>query len=255
VVGFDVLNEPHWGSASTTTFEPNKLQPFYERVIREVRSVTPWLVFAEPSSLRNIGFGTRLSPFDGPDVVYAPHMYDPLAEGNGSFDPARRDGLIGLGGELRVEADALGAALWIGEYGGRASDPQIAVYMDATYDAAAGAFAGSAHWSYDRGGGYGLLDEAGQEVTALVDAVVRPYPERIAGTPVSWHYDDAARVLSAGWEPDANFAAPTVIVAPTRVYPTGVAVQCDGCTAEVFGAEVHAVATTGEHATITVAPL
>ncbi|MBS1122267.1 MAG: glycoside hydrolase family 5 protein [Deltaproteobacteria bacterium] len=254
VIGFDPLNEPQWGTAPVASFERELLQPFYSDVIRQVRSVAPWVAFVEPAASRNLGLATHLQPFDEADVVYAPHLYDSMAETGAGFDPARRDLLLGVGGELRAEADQLGAALWIGEYGGQGSDPQIGAYMDAAYDSAAAGFASSMLWSFDRGGGYGLLDEQGNEVAPLVDAVARPYPARVAGDPISWDYDDASRALHVSWRPDPAVTAPTVIVVPARVYPTGVTVDCGGCEALQVDGELRLSAPPGDPATITVLP-
>ena len=239
VIGFDPINEPSWGSYAIATFERDRLQPFYDEVVAAVRAAAPgWVAFLEPASSRNFGLPTSLLPFSYPDVVYAPHLYDAQAEQTGGFDPARAPDLVADGANLRAEADLLGAALWIGEYGGQGADPNIAAYMDAGYDAAAAGLGGSMLWSYDHGGGYALLDADGNEVTPLVDAVVRPYPARVAGTPTAWIYDEAARELRITWLPDSSVAAPTVIIAPARVYPNGVAVECGGCTVEIAGDEV-----------------
>ena len=62
VIGFDPINEPHWGSASLFSFEEKLLAPFYDEVVRAVREAAPgWIAFLEPSSSRNIGFGTGFS--------------------------------------------------------------------------------------------------------------------------------------------------------------------------------------------------
>lgn len=246
IIGFDPLNEPHWGTHGVATFEVEALQPFYDRVIAAVRAEAPWVVFAEPSSARNAGFGTQLAPFAVPDVVYAPHMYDPMAEVTGAFDDARRAALLATAADLAGEAARLGVPLWIGEYGGIATSTAIGAYMDAAYDGAAAAFAGSTYWSYDRGGGYGLLDDAGDEIAALVDAVARPYPAAIAGEPLAWRYDEDARALEVSWRPDPAVAAPTVLIAPARAYPDGVDVTCAGCAVERAGDEIRIRTTAAE---------
>ncbi|HEY8088944.1 MAG TPA: cellulase family glycosylhydrolase, partial [Polyangiaceae bacterium] len=41
VIGFDVMNEPYWGSHGIQVFEPEVLQPFYEKVVPVVRSAAP----------------------------------------------------------------------------------------------------------------------------------------------------------------------------------------------------------------------
>lgn len=239
VIGFDPMNEPHWGTHAVTTFEVEQLQPFYARIITAVRAEAPgWTVFAEPASSRNLGLASKLAPFDVPNVVYAPHMYDQTAELSGEFDAARRDALLSVAEDLSADAQRLGVPLWIGEYGGIATSPQISAYMDAAYDGAAAHLAGTMYWAFDRGGGYSMLDNNGEGVPSLLDAIVRPYPERIAGDPIVWEYDESTRTLTVSWRPDASIHAPTVIVAPERVYPDGVSVTCDGCTAVVRGDEI-----------------
>lgn len=254
IIGIDPMNEPHWGTQPVPSFEVDTLQPLYMRVVDAVRAHAPaWLVFAEPSASRNLGLPSRLAPFDIEGVIYAPHMYDATAELSGEFDDSRREKLLSTAMDLRVDADRLGLPLWIGEYGGIGTSPQIGAYMDAAYDGAAAAFGSTMYWAFDRGGGYAMLDDAGNEVTPLIDAIVRPYPERIAGTPIAWDYDETTRTLRVTWEPDTSITAPTVVVAPARVYPTGVAVACEGCTGVAHGDEIH-VTSAAARATITIAP-
>jgi len=193
VIGFEVLNEPHWGSASVWSFERERLQPFYAEVVAAVREAAPgWLAFLEPASSRNLAIPTSLEPFASAGIeraVYAPHSYDATAEGGGGFDLARRAALTENLAALAREAQTLGAALWIGEYGGVSDDPGIAAYMDASYDGAAAVAASTIYWDYTKGG-YGVLDKQGQEQKALLEILVRPYPERVAGL--------AAVILAAG---------------------------------------------------------
>lgn len=235
VIGFDAINEPHWGSYDLFTFERDRLQPFYDRDVAAVRAVAPgWVAFLEPGGSRNIGIPTTLAPFGYPDVMYAPHAYDSSAEQGQGFDDARRQAYLDNVTALRAEADALGTGLWIGEYGGLGADPGIAAYMDAAYDAAGAVAASSMYWAYSKGGGYSPLDASGAEVAPLVGAIVRPYPSRIAGDPVGWTHDTAARTLTVRYRPDDRITAPTEIVVPARVSaaPT---VSCTGCTSERRG--------------------
>jgi endoglycosylceramidase len=62
IVGFDPINEPHWGTYPVAMFEVDRLQPFYRRVVDAVRPRAPWILFAEPASSRNLGFATKLAP-------------------------------------------------------------------------------------------------------------------------------------------------------------------------------------------------
>lgn len=242
VIGFDVINEPHWGSHDLFSFERDRLQAFYDRDVGAVRAVAPhWVAFLEPAASRNFGIPTTLAPFDYPDVVYAPHAYDSAAEQAQGFDPARRQAFIDNIAALRAEAEGLGAALWIGEYGGLGTDPGIGAYLDAAYDGAAAVAASSMYWEYSRGGGYAPLAADGTEVTAITDAIVRPYPARIAGAPVSWTHDEVGRTLTLRYQPDLRIAAPTELIVPPRI-STAPRVRCRGCRAEVVGDVVRVTA-------------
>jgi endoglycosylceramidase len=234
VIGFDPINEPFWGTYPFSTFEADRLAPFYGEVTNAVRSVAPgWLVFAEPSASRNLGFTTGFPklPFDG--VVYAPHAYDPSAESGSGFDPDHRLSMLQKISDMRDEATAMGASLFLGEYGGNASQPGITAYMSAAYDGAGAVGASTTYWAYDKkDDGYGLLKADGSEKKELADVLTRPYPERVAGRLLSYGFDPSMHTATISWEPDASVDAPTEIVVPARLFPAGVTVDCGGCTVE-----------------------
>lgn len=239
VIGIDPMNEPFWGSTGPSTFEQEDLGPLYERIIPAVRESAPdWVAFLEPGASRNLGFATSLEPFSFSDIVYSPHSYDSLAEGGEGFDDERREALVSNYDLFRQEAEWLDAALWIGEYGGIATDPGIVEYMDAQYDGAGAVSAGTCYWTYTASEGYGMLDPEGNEKPALMDTLVRPYPARVAGAPIAYRFDEGTRVFSLEYEPDDDISAPTEIVVPTRVYPAGVEVDCGGCSFESAGGRV-----------------
>jgi endoglycosylceramidase len=235
IIGFDVMNEPYWGSQGPATFEEGSLAELYLEVVPAVRASAPaWIAFLEPAASRNLGLRTSLPAFPFGDVVYSPHSYDALAEGGDGFSLERRDAIVTNYDLFRQEAGWLDAALWIGEYGGVAADAGIAEYMDAQYDGAAAVGAGMSYWHYSKDGGYGLLEADGSEKPALLDAIVRPYPERVAGDLVDFAYDEDTRVFTARYLPLAS-AALTEIIAPLRAYPNGFEVECGGCDYAVSG--------------------
>ena len=238
VVGFDLMNEPYWGSYAILDFEQDLLEPMYERVVPAVRSAAPgWVAFIEPSSSRNIGGTTGLTRPSFGNFVYAPHSYDRNAESGNGFDPADRGPVIANLAALAQEATDLGGALWIGEYGGTATEPGIVDYMTAQYDGAGAVAASSMYWDYSKGG-YGILDADGNEAQPLVDTLVRPYPERVAGDPVSWSFDQASSTFTLTYRADPSVAAATVVSVPPRVYPSGYSVDCGGCASSVQGSSL-----------------
>jgi endoglycosylceramidase len=256
VVGFDVTNEPYWGSAQVAYFEPTLLGPFYEKMVPIVRSAAPgWVAFLEPSAARNLGLATRLPVPTFANYAYAPHSYDRTAETTGIFPPADVSLVTSNIAALAGEAKALGGALWIGEYGGVADDPAIAAYMTANYDGA-GAVAGSTMiWDYSKGG-YGLLNVDGSEAQPLVDSVVRPYPERVAGDPIAWSFDASTSTFTMSYHPSASVTAPTIVNVPARIWPQGYAVDCGGCVAtRATGSLTISAPPAGDPAVVTLSPL
>ncbi|MCU1277471.1 MAG: Endoglycoceramidase [bacterium] len=230
VIGFDVLNEPEWGSYSIFDFEHDRLTPLYDKVVATVRAAAPgWVAFLEPSSSRNAGIASGLTAFEFSNVMYAPHSYDQSAEGGGGFDPAHRQQILDNVDKLAGEAHALHAGLWIGEYGGVATAPGIVEYMTAQYDAAGRVAGSTMYWAYDKSDGYALLNPDGSEKTTLLDTLVRPYPERVAGDPISYAFDAATSTFTLAYAPDASAKLPTEIVVPDRAYPNGYQVECGGC--------------------------
>lgn len=228
VVGFDPMNEPHWGSESLFAYEETRLTPLYARVVGAVREAAPaWVAFLEPGSSRNLGSPTKLPKPDYAEVVYAPHAYDSQAESAMGFDPSHRAAILRNVALLADEARALGAALWIGEYGGPPASG-IDAYMRADLDAFDANAAGATYWDYSKGG-YGLLADDGRERRDVLDVITRPYPARVAGDGLAWSWDEAARALTVTYAPLAYVHAPTIVSVPSARRP--VTVECDGCVA------------------------
>ena len=256
IVGFEVINEPHWGSHDIYSFGAKRLQPMYDRVVKAVRSEAPgWVAFLEPSVGRNMGIALSLKPFSYPHTVYAPHNYDVQAEQGKGFDPSSRKFLTDKILSLSKEAVYLRSALWIGEYGGNQDRPGITEYMDAQYDGAAAVAASTIYWAYDRDNGYGPLYPDGTEKKKLLAVLIRPYPARVAGDPLSYHYEEKTRTFTVTYHARPQVKAPTQIIAPARVYPDGYRVLCSGCKYSKRGDELTiSVPPTGSPAMVIVKP-
>jgi len=153
---------------------------------------------------------------------------------------------------LQDEATALGAALWIGEYGGYGSGLQS--YMDAEYTGAGRVAAGQMYWSDDLGGDYSTLNADGSEKTELLDVIVRPFPARVAGDPIAWSFDEPTSTFTFRYRPDAGVSAPTEISVPSRRYPSGYRATCDGCSIENRGARAVVTSTSADEVTVTIVP-
>jgi hypothetical protein len=133
--------------------------------------------------------------------------------------------------------------------------PGITDYMDAEYAAFAAVAAGTTYWSYSKGGSYSVLDENGVEKKTLLAALVRPWPERVAGAPVSYGFDASTGTFTLTYQPDPAIGAPTVIRVPERAYPNGYKVECGGCTTERAPGELRVVKPqAGASVTVTLHP-
>lgn len=254
VIGFDVLNEPAWGTYPIFQFERDRLGPLYGSVVETVRRAAPdWVAFLEPGGSRNVGIATGfIAPFPFPNVMYSPHSYDASAESGNGFDPTHRAKILESVGELAGEAQALNAGLWIGEYGGMTSTAGITDYMTAQYDAAGMFAGGTMYWSFSSGD-YGMIGDDGLAKPVLLDVLVRPYPELVAGDPISYAFDPASSTFTFAYTPDRGAVLPTELVVPDRVYPHGYRVDCGGCTFEMQPGRL--VIDTPGDSTITLAPM
>jgi hypothetical protein len=83
------------------------------------------------------------------------------------------------------------------------------------------------YWAYDRDDGYGLLRSDGSEKSTLLDAVVRPFPMRVAGDPIAYAFEAQSLTFSLTWIPRGSGV--TEISVPERALANGYRASCDGC--------------------------
>ena len=157
VIGFDVLNEPNWGSYPIFTFERDRLAPLYDQVVPP--SERPHRTGSRSSSRRRAATSASRPPCRSrrfPTCVRAALVRRHGRERR-RLRSAHRQLILDNVADLAGEATRLGAGLWIGEYGGIAANPGIVDYMAAQYDAAGAVAASTMYWAYDKSDGYGLL--------------------------------------------------------------------------------------------------
>jgi endoglycosylceramidase len=239
VLGYDLFNEPWPANAST-----QELGAFYARVIAAIRTVDRrHLIFYEPFVLFNFGAQTKLPKFSDPQLGMSFHDY---CQANPATDAAA----CATDEQLPV-ANAVARSL-------ATRDALVETEFGATDDLADlgrvksiadGRGISWIEWSYcgchDPTGTIppsveGLVSDPALPATgvnvnrAKLDVLSEPYPQRTAGTPERYSYDEnthtmlyAYTVLSPGGH---RFTAGscTAIVVPAIQYPTGYTVTVDG---------------------------
>jgi len=248
VIGFDLMDEPHPGSdldpiellckdnpgvSSHVAFDQEDLGPFYQRVIDAIRAVDPdhWIFFEPRYGAPGLGMPSYLPVLTDPRpgaarVAYAPHLYSLTAEASGVYDLDQDRTVAKWEAERTKELERQPMPLLLGEFGFDHGVTNARTYLAdvlAMIDRLRG---GWAWWDYSSGS-WGFHTPEGED-KPLTDLLVRPYPRRVAGVPLSWSWQPEERVFTLRWEDRAGVTGPTRVSLPAaRHYPDGWVVTCD----------------------------
>lgn len=229
VAGFEIINEPGWGTMNEDEFERDMLTPFYGEMAAAVREVAPGApIFFDATGFDAIEAMTAVELPDGGDMVFAPHYYSPALYFGGAVDPADVAEAIG-----RWEALAAkwGVPALLGEFGAQRELDVAVEYVRANFDALDAFAMHGTLWEYSatpdewNAEGMSIVDAGGEE-TVVAAEVVRAYPRAVAGDLSSFTYDAVARAGTLAWAAEAGGV--TEIAAPARLYPEGVDAVLDG---------------------------
>jgi endoglycosylceramidase len=257
ILGYEIMNEPWPGSVYPTCvvpaigcpgFDKGPLSAYYDRIVPAIRAADPaHMIFYEPLSTFNQGVPTSVAPPADPRLGFAFHDYSlcgTVLETAGAPSSAQdqcapEDSLVLSNAE--AHAAATGNALLETEFGATHDTETIARQLD-QYDAAMIPWM---FWSYT---GYvdpyapgGTLEPptASDINWAMLTTLARPYPQLVAGTPISWSFDPAAKVFHLVYSPDradghGAFAAgsETDVAVPALQYPHGYVVSVTGGTVD-----------------------
>jgi hypothetical protein len=137
------------------------------------------------------------------NIVYAPHFYDPSVVifnfwwGNSPASPLNR---------LLAKAASWNAPMLLGEFGANHGVGNVTGYMESLYDWLDERFVSGTQWSYTPGWTAAGKDGWNGEDLSIVDGsgatrpalfVPRPYPQKTAGTPLS--FVRTTRGLTFSW--------------------------------------------------------
>lgn len=180
VVGFDLLNEPNWGSYDVDRFLPDLWLPLQEQLADALAAAAPGkLVFLEGGTLYlTMGVPEPARPTRLDRVAFAPHFYHNAVHDGGAYD---RDAMFALVDDalsaMRHTADVLGRVpVWVGEFGGPWSVPGFDAYMTDLFTGMAARGFGWSVYCDDRSGedGFGIRD---------LDGAIRPGPAALLAHP------------------------------------------------------------------------
>jgi endoglycosylceramidase len=256
VLGYDLLNEPWPGSTWQQCANPSgcpafdaMMSQFIARTLTAIRQVDPdTLVWYEPQVLFNNGSDTNLADFGDDHAGMSFHDYCLTAnEGGGGYssDCEASDTLVFQNAEKR--SSTTGDALLLTEFG--ATDDRAALLGVLTL--ADRNMMSWQEWHYcgcddptTTGSGDKqaiVLDPSkpptGDNLkTSTLDAITRPYPQAVAGTPDNWSFDPDSKAFSLEYstaradDPTRSFGpgTETEIAMPARQYPDGYAADVRG---------------------------
>ena len=218
VVGFDLMNEPFWGTSDPGTFHSKVLQPFYEENIKAIRKITQkHLIFIEPIAFIALGeFYGRFKPFADKKLVYAAHFYLPSIHDYGTYS-GKVEELTKPLKRLWEEAKALKMPLWFGEYGSPGYAKDFVPYMNDVEKILDQWSAGSAYWSYENGG-FAPPDKDGKVITDKFNGIHRPFPRAVAGAIISIKLDLKQKKFTLKYKEDGARNRKTEIFLPAHIF-------------------------------------
>jgi endoglycosylceramidase len=274
VVGYDIMNEPLPGLiAAPGVFDQGYLYPFYRRVIDAIagthdgmvcpvgtsytaacgyRSLgvndTRHIFFVEPMALRNltdVAAGLSVPFSSDPNIVYEPHAYTHVFTADTEVPGGVVSKVYPLNYDQAMEtadaeARALGAALFIGEFGNsNEDDNNILAQETAAIDQAG---VGSSLWAWKGNCGPGTSaatcepglwsvfggdtsptpTENGAVLGTRLRYLARVYPRATAGRLISFRYDpaeldftmeatDSSKVAPGDWNHDTEVYIPPLV--------------------------------------------
>ena len=255
VLGYDLLNEPWPGSTWQQCANPAgcpqfdaTMSEFIQRTLTAIRHVDPGtIVWYEPQVLFNNGSDTNLADFGDANTGMSWHDYCLFASEGGAGYSAACDGsdeLVFENAEKR--STNTGDALLLTEFGAtddtgallpvlKLADQHMMSWQEWHY---CGCDDPTTTGSGDKQAI--VLDPAkpptGDNLkTSTLDAITRPYPQAVAGTPNNWKFDPATKAFSLSFNTQraggsTSFApgAETEIAVPRRQYPDGYAADVRG---------------------------
>jgi endoglycosylceramidase len=246
VLGYEIMNEPFPGSGATVCARPagcpvkdRELTGLERKVDRAIRSADPrTLVFYEPFATFNFGFKDHIGSLHDPNAVFAWHDYCLTGEVAGCSTHATT-----MANAAAFVAHS-GDGSMMTEFGATTSARNLRQMVSL----ADHSMVPWTEWAYCYCGD--ITTSSRQEglvvnpfkaktganlINSVLDSLVEPYPQLIAGTPRSWGYDHSTRMFRLTYATrrasgPGSFPAGSVtaIATPRLDYPNGYVAKVNG---------------------------
>lgn len=254
VLGYDLLNEPFWGSHPSQSWEPSVLVPFYERLAAKIVAADPDAIFfTEPGTNKNVLGVSALTRISSGPVVYAPHLYDANMEGGAAWDGTTTYF------ENRMNIDAkdgerIAAPVFYGEWGQpgtHANDADFFAALAAAYEKR------NLGWTlWDLGpkdSGYAVLG-ANHQPRPVAMPLARAFVSHLAGSSLVQTFDPATSKLHAEWDA-SDASTPTIVQVPSSRYAAAPTVNVANGAAKAKAGTIEITASAaGAHVAIDLSP-
>jgi endoglycosylceramidase len=228
VIGYEILNEPFAGTKLPWDFEANELTPFEALVAKTMRAADPArMIFFEPWLYTAALPTTSIQKPQDPNVVYAPHWYDPVVDvraaanisPNYDGDPTPTKLAFG---NLANQAKGLGCPFWLGEFGIEEGRSGALDYVRDHFVLLDQNLMSCCYWELNpvESDVFSPVDPAGNDFP-IAGEIAHPHPRAVAGTLTRVSYDPTTRELDVDWtEGNLGPQAPTLVELPAKVYGT-----------------------------------
>jgi len=237
VIGFELINEPGWGSMEIDYFEREVLTRLIDRLGAVVRAEAPEaLLFGGGPGSDALRGDTAMENPSVDGFVFAPHFYDPrVALGGRHLDPDATSDKIRV---LIAKGASWSRPVLFGEFGASSQSADACAFIRQLYGLLDEHLAHGTIWEVSFSGErwnheHLTIVEADGAELPIVDEVVRCYPLAVDGVIERFTWDPPAR----RFELIASAAGPgiTEVCAPVRCVGAAPEIQVTGGEAERHG--------------------
>jgi endoglycosylceramidase len=208
VLGFDLFNEPNWGTMEVDAWVETRYQPRMTQIAAALRAEVPdRLTFLQGTQLSSIKHQDPFVPFADPRVVFAPHYYQIEVHDGAPYVrdvmlPDMEETLDSIAGMSVLLGDV---PLWMGEMGGPWEAPGFEVFIQDLLSSLARRGWGFAMYADDLGGGFAIRTAPDDWREGYVRRLGHAYARRVPGPLLEQAMDFATWTYAArfAWVYDA----------------------------------------------------